>query len=30
VQKLGLKMEAKRVPMDLIVVDKAEKVPLDN
>jgi uncharacterized protein (TIGR03435 family) len=30
IQKLGLKLEAKRAPMDLLVVDKAEKVPLEN
>jgi uncharacterized protein (TIGR03435 family) len=30
VQKLGLKLEAKRAALDLIVVDKAEKVPLEN
>ena len=30
IQKLGLKLEAKRAPMDLLVIDKAEKVPLEN
>jgi uncharacterized protein (TIGR03435 family) len=30
VQKLGLKLEARRAPLDLIIVDKAEKVPLEN
>jgi len=30
VQKLGLKLEAKRAPLDLLVIDKAEKVPLEN
>jgi len=30
VQKLGLKLEPKRAALDLLVVDKAEKVPLEN
>jgi uncharacterized protein (TIGR03435 family) len=30
IQKLGLKLEPKRAALDLIIVDKAEKVPLEN
>jgi uncharacterized protein (TIGR03435 family) len=30
IQKLGLKLEPKRANLDLLVVDKAEKVPLEN
>ena len=30
IQKLGLKLEPKRAALDLLVVDKAEKVPLEN
>jgi len=30
VQKLGLKLEPKRAALDLLVVDKAEKVPVEN
>jgi len=29
-QQLGLKLEAKKVPLDLIVIDHAEKVPTEN
>jgi uncharacterized protein (TIGR03435 family) len=29
-QKLGLKLEAKKGPVDLVVVDSAEKVPTEN
>jgi uncharacterized protein (TIGR03435 family) len=30
IQKLGLKLEAKRAALDLLVVDKAEKTPVEN
>ena len=30
IQKLGLKLEAKRASLDLLIVDKAEKAPLEN
>jgi uncharacterized protein (TIGR03435 family) len=30
VQKLGLKLEAKKAPLDTIVVDRIEKTPTDN
>jgi uncharacterized protein (TIGR03435 family) len=30
VQKLGLKLEPKRAALDLVVIDKAEKVPVEN
>jgi uncharacterized protein (TIGR03435 family) len=29
-QQLGLKLEARRVPLDLLVIDHAEKVPTEN
>jgi uncharacterized protein (TIGR03435 family) len=29
-EQLGLKMESKRVPVDLIVIDRAEKSPIEN
>jgi uncharacterized protein (TIGR03435 family) len=29
-QKLGLKLEAKKAPLDLLIVEKAERVPLEN
>jgi uncharacterized protein (TIGR03435 family) len=29
-QRLGLKLEAKRAPLDLLVIDSAEKVPTEN
>ena len=30
IQKLGLKLEAKRAPVDMVVIDQAEKVPTEN
>ena len=30
IQKLGLKLEGKRAPLDLLIIDKGEKVPLEN
>jgi uncharacterized protein (TIGR03435 family) len=30
VQKLGLKLEPRKAPMEMIVIDKAEKVPTEN
>ena len=30
VQKLGLKLEPRKLPMDLMVIDKLEKNPTDN
>ena len=30
IQRLGLKLEAKRAPLDLLVIDSAEKVPTEN
>jgi uncharacterized protein (TIGR03435 family) len=30
VQKLGLKLEAKKAPLDLLFIDKAERVPTEN
>jgi len=30
IQKLGLKLEAKRAPVDLLIVDSAEKAPTEN
>jgi uncharacterized protein (TIGR03435 family) len=30
IQKLGLKLEAKRAPVDLLIVDGAEKMPTEN
>lgn len=30
IQNLGLKLEPKRAPLDLVIVDKAEKVPIEN
>jgi uncharacterized protein (TIGR03435 family) len=29
-EKMGLKLEARKAPMDIIVVDHAEKVPSEN
>src|SRR5262249_24518149 len=29
-EELGLKLESKKVPLDLVVVDQAEKVPSEN
>ncbi len=29
-EQLGLKMESKRVPVDLVVIDRAEKSPIEN
>ena len=30
VEQLGLKLESRRLPVDMIVVDKIERVPSDN
>ena len=30
VQKLGLKLEARKVPVEMIVIDKIEKTPTEN
>jgi uncharacterized protein (TIGR03435 family) len=30
IQKMGLKLEPKRAPMDLVIIDKAERAPLEN
>jgi uncharacterized protein (TIGR03435 family) len=29
-EQLGLKMESKRVPVDLVIIDRAEKLPIEN
>jgi uncharacterized protein (TIGR03435 family) len=29
-EELGLKMEAKKTPLDLLIVDSAEKIPAEN
>lgn len=28
--EFGLKLEAKKLPLDLLIVDRAEKVPVEN
>jgi uncharacterized protein (TIGR03435 family) len=28
--ELGLKLESKKVAMDLLIIDRAEKIPLEN
>jgi uncharacterized protein (TIGR03435 family) len=30
IQKLGLKLEARKVPLDVIVVDRVDKIPTAN
>jgi uncharacterized protein (TIGR03435 family) len=29
-QKMGLKLESRKVPLDVLVIDSAEKVPTEN
>ena len=29
-EELGLKLEAKKMPVDLVIIDRAEKVPVEN
>jgi uncharacterized protein (TIGR03435 family) len=29
-EKLGLRLEARRIPIEMIVVDHAEKIPTEN
>jgi uncharacterized protein (TIGR03435 family) len=29
-QELGLKLESRKAPVDLVVVERAEKIPVEN
>jgi uncharacterized protein (TIGR03435 family) len=29
-EELGLKLEAKKMPLDLVIIDRAEKAPVEN
>jgi uncharacterized protein (TIGR03435 family) len=29
-EELGLKLESRKVPLDLLIIDRAEKVPTEN